>query len=1214
MLIGVQCSRCGETYQVQDTLLGKQMRCPKVTCKTVFIVQLPPPEPAGDALNGPVPLVPILSSEPAPAQALSGSVPLVPILPATTEEAPSWASPPPIRRKDEPAAPPPDEPETRIDSWDVPPPVRRGKDTDIPPSRPKTGKKTTTATPPPEPAPEPVHDTPPPPRNRMARYIILPFFALVVVGMAVGGFFVLKAFRETEEKIAKEADDHFDNHRYPAARSKYEQLVRNFPNSESRDRYEFRKTLSDIIARINDQPEVIADLLDNLEQLLKDNVKKPILGEHIGRISEALVKLLEDRANRGLEDQKPTEAIKDLDKAEGVIELAKKVKVPKGQTGLDEDQIRKARATLDEAVKKAREKAELLANLEALAKEPSYRSLVLAERLIEAEGPKFPGLAESAQVRDIIDRIIKGHLERVRYDKGGAAGVAAAAPVADDEPALLPGPILRGVPGNEQRNDGIVLALSRGVLYGLNNTTGRIVWAVRVGIDTTTLPVRVPASVGNEERILVLSSDTNTLTALNVNGDTLWRYQLEAPSLGRPVVVGQRAYVATASKDGGKVHEIELAQGRPLGRFDVGHRLTIGGAHEPGSSRIYFPAEDGCVYVLNVSPAGPRCEMILYTRHLAGAVRGEPIVVSPDGDAPGYLILNTASGLRGTDLKVYDLPLRARDAAPRQLRPGAEMEGWTWFHGHHDPEKLALLTDAGVLGLFGLKQPGTTDQPLFPILPGGGLRLADLQGEKAAAPGRAAIVQVQGDDYWVLGQGRLRRLRLVWDPREGPKLVPAWNSPLEVGSPLHEGQAFRDRAGRSRLCVVTQPDRRPTTWATCVDEDRGEVQWRRQLGLVCRGEPVAITLPKSGPMLLMQDQGGALFSFDPEGLAVPAKARWVPYVPRRLEALAGALEENRTVPPVVLLGEGDGIAWVVANPGAGRSLVLRQVKPAAADRRLEVIEHTLTLPDALAGPPALAGAHILLPLADGTLGRIATEKLDRGAPEVDVGPDWRLLRAGREAAGYALGLGGDRFVSTDGGRGLTVWQWAPGKAPMMLPMGRDRGPTLDLLERTVAPPVLVPGGKATRFVAADSVGGVTLVQVQGDGSLKAVRRWEMGGQVTAGPFVRKTEAGWRVGVIVERARLVWLDPEAAEPLWSRRTPQDDAIVGTPHLVNGLLLVADQGGHYLALSPDDGEPAGKGYRLQGSVAPASAPVAFQAGRLLAPLSDGTLMLLATKRLR
>src|SRR5262249_25608275 len=157
--------------------------------------------------------------------------------------------------------------------------------------------------------------------------------------------------------------------------------------------------------------------------------------------------------------------------------------------------------------------------------------------------------------------------------------------------------------------------LARGVLYVLDRDSGQARWAVRVGIDTTALPVRVPAGEGRREQILALSSDTRTLTALDNDGNSLWRYRMEHPCLGQPVGIGHRAYRAVRT---GAVTETELIRGKRLGSYSLGQTLPLGGTREPHSSRIYFPADDGCVYVLDVKDQ--RCVSILYSRHPAGSL------------------------------------------------------------------------------------------------------------------------------------------------------------------------------------------------------------------------------------------------------------------------------------------------------------------------------------------------------------------------------------------------------------------------------------------------------------------------------------------------------------------------------------------------------------------------------------------------------------------
>src|SRR5207244_234382 len=96
-------------------------------------------------------------------------------------------------------------------------------------------------------------------------------------------------------------------------------------------------------------------------------------------------------------------------------------------------------------------------------------------------------------------------------------------------------------------------------LYALSQRNGSIQWAVRLGIDATTLPVRVAGPNANTEMALVVSTDTNTLLALDVrSGEMFWKRHLGARCAGRPVIVDRLAYVPSCD---GRIHEIDLADG-----------------------------------------------------------------------------------------------------------------------------------------------------------------------------------------------------------------------------------------------------------------------------------------------------------------------------------------------------------------------------------------------------------------------------------------------------------------------------------------------------------------------------------------------------------------------------------------------------------------------------------------------------------------------------
>ena len=240
-----------------------------------------------------------------------------------------------------------------------------------------------------------------------------------------------------------------------------------------------------------------------------------------------------------------------------------------------------------------------------------------------------------------------------------------------------------------------------------------------VGPDTTTLPVRLLGDATNPPPFLVLSADAETVTALDEKGDTRWEYRLSRACLGRPVIVEQRAFLATYD---GVIHEIELIGGKRLGRYELGTPghgpRTVDRRHPPGGpDLVYFPADDTCVYVLDV--AKRECKTILYTNHpqrrapqraAGGRSRGPRDAGLPDPQPDGR---------PGRDGVARVLPA---DREP-QRRPGGiegppRVRGWSWFPPYQDGEK-GPPDRRGRPGAVGICQAHHRDPALYPRFPAG---------------------------------------------------------------------------------------------------------------------------------------------------------------------------------------------------------------------------------------------------------------------------------------------------------------------------------------------------------------------------------------------------------------------------------------------------------------------------------------------------------------
>jgi outer membrane protein assembly factor BamB len=1277
------CPACRNTYQVEESLRGQTIRCPNTQCRKTFRVNgndTPPAAPSRGPRSEPPPskqqsgsvgdLVPILPTESLPipeelptppAGKVGDTVPLIEAEAASPADVPDWLKPPPVRRQ----MPDDSEPKTPLPLRETPPKThvpRKRKPVEPNTMTPGTAapvadshaptvlererassedgaSSAPTWEPPPvrrpvdangengvqdeSPAVEPpTYDEPAALPNRMARRMVLALVVGVVAVLGFGGYYLGQILFVTETKLREKAYGYYAERKFPSAAATFGQLHDKFPESDHNAEHLFMHDLSALRGEINDDHAILPGTLNQITEFIEriengnTTTTKDLLKEHAPELGQDVVALLHRYTDAHVKE--PEEG--DQAVIEKYREFADQLRgsLPEAIKDGDWNKLHGDVDRLRVALEDKRYRDRLLARLTRFkdADRPAD-GIKAVKGILQEEANRLPDLAGSDAVKDLLNTLYERHRKSVVYREAPPKANRGQRPIADPSPpSIYLDPAVDGWEGSPATDEEIELALVRGVLYGVKRNSGKVRWARRVGIDITTLPIRVPPSPGNEERILVLSTDSQTLTALNRNGQMVWQYPLSAACLGRAVVLDQKAYLPTFD---GQVHVIELAAGQLLGRFNLGQRLTLGGTAHPREKVIYFPADDMCLYELDVEKNV--CKAILYSDHPAGTLRSELIVISPAADVPGdsYLILNQTAGLDGVRLRVFSLPITDRNAAEITLDPPPALRGWPLFAPYVDDEKLTMVSDAGRLAPFGIRQPRNDDRAIFPLMSGAAERVEGLDLTPYLGPnvktgrGRAQVVQVQDHDYWISAHGRLQRLRLDLTFHAGPRLSALWREPRDLGSPVHASQVNQDeRTNRSILYLVTKALDRPVYLATALKDEDGSILWQRQLGVVLRGSPLLLSAEDAPPTLLVQDQGGGLFVLDPAKYP-DDRQPWR----GNTQMLASSLADNPSLPSILLPGPAGHLAYQVASPAGSSELIVRRVGWNAQERRWTAESFHIALERlTLQGRPALVGSQLVLPFSNGELHRLDLATLNRNST-LEEGHQWRSARVRPEAQGFVVGLGSDRFLTTDGGRHLTSWHWPAAR--------NSEAKALDsraMKNRILSPPILLPGSKddgPKELCFADAANVVTLLKIDRDGKLSTLRHWDLKGQITSGPWIASVAKDRvRLACIVEQSKLVWLDPALDEPLWEYATDDGAAIVGQPSEVEGLVIVGDQSGRIVGLEPNwwwlSGKPIGAGYELSGSIVPTTSPTAFGSGRLLVPLTDGTMMILKRDQLR
>jgi outer membrane protein assembly factor BamB len=1214
MYLQVSCPRCHRQYQVDPDLRGQHMRCPNMACRTIFEVRegegvIPAPmedafpEPLGGRpMTGSVgELVPILPAEEAePERAVSPSPQLQEIIPPasaqTVEEAQTpigrapaaWQQgPPPVRLPPtalkEPgptpvtpfpgeeellgpaiatdlSAPAADRPvELGPEAWQAPP-VRSDADGFVSELFPEATSPR---------APSAVTAPLAVPGRRRSRWLIAGLLLILAAGLA-GGFVLIQGTRPDEEAVQlKRAEELYQDKNFADAAIQFRQLLNDFPESKNSARYRFLAELSDIRETVynardaDESGKAFARLYEFLQLYRDDSLLKPEQGE----VWRTLY-----RAAKGLTSGDQEENQRELlALARQALKEAKHFEPPSGADPLRAKRdLEETLAVMEKRIKVRERRQDVLAQVEALAAKPSADAVRKSRQLVVEAG-----FEEDGEFKKMLRKLVEGHRAAITYTEVSNAEERPSLP-ADHDPSLLVVPPVGTAQAAEAKGLKVVFALARGVLHALEPKTGEVRWARRVGVDTTQLPVRLPATPISSAAALVLSSDRQTISAVVLeSGVTIWEHPLHGPCLGQPVLVKDRILLPTEK---GRVEEIEATGGRLLGYYDFGQPLTVGGVRQEGTFLVYFPADNYSVYVLDV--AKRTCAAILYSGHASGSLRGRPIILAdPDYQPPAegqevpqgiqaYLVLSQADGLDAVRLRVFGLPLSDPDQAPLPL--DLRTRGWSWFPPFHDGARLAQVTDAGSFSLYGRRQKGNRDPVLFPML-----KDDVLLGRAASeSTSRAQIVHGDNDGFWAVAHGRLHHLHAGFSRATGPVLTPS-GSALVVGSPLHEAQVHVDDSGRATFFLVTRAADDSACLVSAVDPKQGKIIWQRQLGVVAQAQPFV-----AGGKVYLRDRKGILVH-DPAKVKPLAVGSW----------LLGTVFHP-------LPGD-EGTHFLSSDGGATVYAVRMSMEETGPALRLDLFqeakrtERLHPLPAKLGGTPAIGRTCMVLPLANGILARVP---LGDGPPV--FGPNWRAAGADEDAPGHAVHLSADDFLVTDGSRGLKIFSWPD-------PKGWEMGAEAQLSSRIVTVPAVSPRkeGEELRIWVADATQGVSLLQ--GQRVLRVVRRWSVQGSVTSGPFVGNQGAGCVVG----RNRLVWLDPGNDLPLWEYTF--HGAIVGRPELVDGQVFVADLSGQFTALDLATGDPSGPGYKLRADVAPAAAAVSSGNGQLFAPLTDGTVLLLSRK---
>ena len=1219
MTIVVQCPHCETKFNLQPDLNGKSMRCPNLQCRKVFTARAmprpvdPPPVPPeplplpdeddnprkGSRLTSP-------AKAKKPSNSATTNKPQVAefeVVDAEVIEAAVVASP-----------------KVKEVVW--------SEGADLP--APKSRKS--------KPRPKDDTDDLPIIRRRKKKKNIVPLLLIggvVLIVLIAGGtgLKLLYVNEQTEKQASDKAEEQYTKGDFAQAQKSFEKLAAEYPDGENTPRYKFfaelcdlQKSVRDVTTRDNPD-DAIGKFKKFAEANKKSDFAKPAAkGKEILDAGEKLTKEIAAHADDRVKAYRADRINKssELERADKTIvkgrEFLTLVDTFRPSSELPPVELRKEFDRIQAEIAQERFRTATLAKASGDLKNISDAAILKVE-----EDLTLAGLLSDPDAQAMIAAAKNNLGDLVRYEAEPEPVAPTALPPAVTATQLYVSPIGKTEtplpPAMGDPPPSVFLAVARGVLYAIEENSGAQIWAVRIGQEIADPPTtaRVDLDEGPIELAIVTSNVAGQSAIASYilrNGVARWYQPLPAPAAGPVVVVGTRAFVPVRDALG-SIYEFDLITGYRKGRIRIGQPAGPGAVVRPGTGLVYVAADARRVYVINVSMKDentgalrpPQCVQVIATGHQSGTLRTPPVLLGPEGKAEGerWMIFSQADGPNSMKLRAFSLQSTTEPAPDAKLPPEivasplAELplRGWTWFPPTSDGERLAAVTDSGQLRIFEVKQPGNFDKVLFP------LPEPKLPSPPEGTPVRGIVFPAEESAFWVLANGNLQKYRLGLVPSRGVELLPVGTA-ISIGEATQPAQLNNKR---NSAFLVVRSRNSDGCKGVLISLREGGFRWQRQLGVV----PAVSPIPQGEFLLLVAKDGGltvvpkSLTATPGPGQAVPAS--WLIASPPQNVSSPTAVaisSDGKTVYSVTQTTVYEDLKWIP-------KYLVRRIVDGKVEHEGSVNAPPLAsgVPAPLAGPPAVLGETLVLPLANGFVYRHVQGR-DRSNPDSLVaGPPWPGdQRIDSTTRCYITPLSATAFLTTDGSKKISRWEW---------PTGGQWNPsvTWELRDQPAGPGLLLPPDAtgAANLLMADISGSVWLFPNDRGG--EPLRRWQPGKGLPSGKptsaLVMQRDAGGKpvVAYTVEDKIVVCLNPEQAVPLQFDRTGDefDGMLIGSPQpLGEGKWAITDLGGHITLYDSTSAKAIGSiPIGLPGAV-PAVAGTALNSTSLLMPLLDGSTVVL------